>query len=42
VNFERVFEKKKIMEEGSVKIWEYAETILNDSVEKGILKKSTV
>ncbi len=39
VDYDRVFEKKKIIGDGSSQIWEYAEGILNDSVEKGILKR---
>lgn len=39
VPFEKVYEKKKVMKEGSAHIWEYAEQVLNESVEKGILRK---
>lgn len=40
VPFEKVFEKKKTIKEGSQKLWSYAEDQLNKSVAKGILKKS--
>lgn len=39
VNYEKVYEKKSIMKEGSATIWDFAEQLINDSVEKGILKK---
>ncbi|MBP3942789.1 HD domain-containing protein [Sphingobacteriaceae bacterium WQ 2009] len=39
VPYQKVYEKKKIMKEGSETIWEYAEQLLNESVAKGILKK---
>ncbi|MGH2666827.1 HD domain-containing protein [Flavobacterium sp.] len=39
VNYQTVYGKKKIMAQGSVKIWEFVEGILNESVQKGILKK---
>lgn len=37
--FEKVYEKKKVIKEGAATIWEYAEQLLNESVEKGILRK---
>jgi putative hydrolase of HD superfamily len=40
VDFDRVFEKKKLMQEGSATLWEFAENLLHESVRKGILKKS--
>ena len=40
VPYQQVYEKKKIIREGSERIWDYAEKILNESVEKGILSKS--
>lgn len=40
VPYEKVYEKKKAIKEGSATIWEYAENLINESVEKGILKKS--
>ncbi len=39
VNYEKVHEKKSIMKEGSNTIWDFAEQLINESVEKGILKK---
>lgn len=39
VPYQKVHDKKKVMNEGSTTIWNYAEQLLNESVEKGILKK---
>lgn len=39
VHYEKVYEKKSIMKEGSETIWKYAEQLIHESVEKGILKK---
>ncbi|MGV3587776.1 MAG: HD domain-containing protein [Adhaeribacter sp.] len=39
VDYSKVYEKKKIIKDGSNTIWNYAEELINDSVEKGILKK---
>ena len=39
VTYDKVFEKKKVINEGSSIIWNYAENLINESVEKGILKK---
>jgi len=39
VDFSKVIEKKKVIKEGSSKLWKYAENLLNESVDKGILKK---
>lgn len=39
VPYDKVYEKKKIIKEGSNAIWDYAKDLLNQSVEKGILKK---
>jgi len=39
VDYTKVYEKKKVIKEGSVSIWNYAENLINESVEKGILKK---
>jgi putative hydrolase of HD superfamily len=39
VPFQKVYEKKKAIKEGSTSIWTYAEQLLNESVEKGILLK---
>lgn len=39
VGYEQVYNKKKVIENGSASIWSYAENLLDESVEKGILKK---
>lgn len=39
VSYDKVYEKKKVINEGSTTIWNYAEDLINESVEKGILKK---
>ncbi len=39
VDYETVYRKKKVIKEGSASIWAYAENLLNQSVEQGILKK---
>lgn len=39
VTYDKVYEKKKAINEGSTSIWAYAENLINESVEKGILKK---
>lgn len=39
VPYQKVFDKKKAIKDGSSVIWEYAENLINESVEKGILKK---
>jgi len=39
VPYNKVYEKKKVIKNGSSSIWNYAEKIINESVEKGILKK---
>ncbi|WP_420150826.1 HD domain-containing protein [Spirosoma sp.] len=39
VNYEKVYAKKQVIAQGSDQIWRYAEQLINDSVEKGILKK---
>lgn len=41
VEFHTVYNKKKAIEKGSATIWSYAESLLNESVEKGILRKET-
>ena len=38
VPYQKVYDKKKAIKDGSASIWEYAEGLINDSVEKGILK----
>lgn len=40
VDYSKVFEKKKVIAQGSATLWKFAENLLNESVEKGILKKS--
>ena len=39
VDYEKVYTKKKAIEKGSTSLWAYSENLLNESVEKGILKK---
>lgn len=39
VPYQKVYDKKKAIKDGSATIWEYAENLINESVEKGILKK---
>lgn len=39
VKYQTVYDKKKIIKNGSTELWNYAEKLLEDSVEKGILKK---
>lgn len=39
VDFNKVYEKKKVIKDGSQAIWNYAENLINESVEKGILRK---
>ena len=39
VPFQKVYDKKKTIQNGSSTIWNYAENLLNESVEKGILIK---
>ncbi len=39
VNYTKVYAKKVAIKDGAENIWEYAEGLINDSVEKGILKK---
>jgi putative hydrolase of HD superfamily len=40
VPFQKVYDKKIAIKEGSEIVWNYAENLLNESVEKGILKKN--
>ena len=37
VKYDKVIEKKKVIKEGSEKIWEFAKQLIDESVEKGIL-----
>lgn len=39
VPYQKVYEKKKVIKDGSAVIWNYAENLINESVDKGILKK---
>jgi hypothetical protein len=39
VPYKKVYEKKKVIKKGSTIIWNYAENLINESVNKGILKK---
>lgn len=39
VSYEKVHHKKSVIREGSEIIWEFAEALIDESVEKGILKK---
>lgn len=39
VNYQQVYDKKKAIQQGSATIWTYAEGLLDQSVESGILKK---
>lgn len=39
VPYEKVYEKKIAIKTGSSAIWDYAENLINESVDKGILKK---
>lgn len=39
VPYETVYEKKKKIQDGSNSIWEYAEYLIHESVDKGILRK---
>lgn len=42
VNYEKVYQKKSIMKEGSNAIWDFAEKLIHESLEKGILTKKRV
>lgn len=39
VNYQKVYDKKKAIKNGSATIWNYAEDLINQSVDSGILKK---
>jgi putative hydrolase of HD superfamily len=39
VDYQKVYDKKKAIKAGSSTIWAYAESLINDSVAKGILRK---
>lgn len=38
VGYQKVYEKKSVIKEGSKSLWNYAEGLINESVAKGILK----
>lgn len=40
VEYHTVYNKKKAIKDGSASIWSYVERLLNESVEKGILRKN--
>lgn len=39
VDYQEVYQKKAVIKEGSESLWNYANRLLNESVEKGILSK---
>ncbi|MCC4229554.1 HD domain-containing protein [Zunongwangia profunda] len=39
VKYRTVYDKKKVIKNGSAELWKFAENLLNDSVKKGILEK---
>ncbi|MBL0739193.1 HD domain-containing protein [Flavobacterium sp. GN10] len=39
VKYDKVYEKKSVIKNGSQSIWDYAEGLIKESVEKGILEK---
>lgn len=39
VEFEQVFQKKQVINQGSAVLWEFSNALLQESVRKGILKK---
>ena len=39
VDYKKVYEKKQVIKNGSVSIWDYAEKLIDESVTNGILKK---
>lgn len=39
VDYNKVYEKKKVIKEGSEALWVFAESLIDQSVENGILKK---
>lgn len=39
VKYQTVYDKKKLIKDGSAELWDYAERLIEDSVEKGILEK---
>ncbi len=39
VKYQTVYDKKKVIKNGSKKLWNYAEKLIDENVEKGILAK---
>jgi putative hydrolase of HD superfamily len=39
VPYQKVYDKKKIIRDSSMTVWNYAESLINESVKRGILKK---
>jgi putative hydrolase of HD superfamily len=39
VPYQKVYDKKKVIKEGSTNLWTYAESLLKESLKKGILKR---
>lgn len=39
VKYQTVYDKKKVIKDGSSELWNYAKTLIQDSVDKGILEK---
>lgn len=39
VSYDKVYNKKKVINEGSTTLWDFAEKLINESVENGILNK---
>lgn len=39
VKYDKIVEKKQVIKEGSAELWKYAKQLIDESVEKGILKK---
>lgn len=40
IDYSKVYEKKQVIKNGSAVIWKYAEKLIDDCVEEGILKKT--
>jgi putative hydrolase of HD superfamily len=40
VDYEKVYQKKKMIAQGSEELWDYADHLLNESVTRGILRKN--
>ncbi len=39
VNYQKVYAKKEVIKHGAKSLWSYAESLINEGVEKGILRK---